>query len=84
MGRRAVRARYEGTCHLCGDRVYAGHWVVRWTPGWVHEQCGEEEAREIVDRLERLDPTPVNTLPVDRSGRSTRAFKDQSASRYKR
>jgi len=44
---RVIRARYKGTCVLCGQSWLPGELIAKselnWAYGWAHAKCVEEE-----------------------------------------
>jgi len=44
---RVIRARYPGTCVLCGQSWLPGELIAKselnWAYGWAHAKCVEEE-----------------------------------------
>jgi len=47
--KKAIVAKYWGTCVLCSAGIWPGQKIVKyyldWTSGWAHEECAEIEDR---------------------------------------
>jgi len=45
--KKAIIAKYPGTCVICCARIAPGQKIVfsdlNWAYGWAHEECAEDE-----------------------------------------
>ncbi len=46
-----MKAKYEGSCPLCGRPIHVGDEVTRWHGRWVHATCVEDPVEVFLDAV---------------------------------